>query len=182
MIKVHFVSLGFKPAAGQEQVIQPGPYTLLRFPYGTQENADPWDMHPRLQPGGTVATFTDPESGLIYPAASGIGCLELNVIWMDGDYTELKDVFVRDPLGTPDETAYDHRPRTPGEQCFTKTHWLLVQRGRPLGVQVAHDGATPAKVRMAQFKLAIFQPDKIHPVERPARKRATADRYGPDMV
>lgn len=175
-----FVSLGFKPAAGQEQVIPVGAYTLLRFPYGAQENADPWDMHSRVH-GGRVVTYADPESGLIRPSKAGIGCLELDVIWTDSDYVELRDVFVRDPLGLePDFTGYDHRARTAGENCFTKVHWLLVRPGIPLGVQVAHDGTVAAKVRMAQLKLTIFDADEP-PVERPNPERPAAVDPWPDM-
>lgn len=176
-MSTYFCSLGFKPAAGQEQVIPSGGYTLLRFPFGAQENADPWDMHSPIQNGRRV-TFADPESGLILPTVAGVGCLELNVIWMDADYVELRDVFVRDPLGTPDETGYDHRARTPGENCFTKTHWLVVRPGVPLGVQVAHDGTGDARVRMAQLKLTIF-----HDVaERPPvpHRHRDALRVSPD--
>lgn len=153
---VRFCSLGFKPDPGQEQVIPSGGYTLLRFPFGAQENSDPWDMHCRNQGSGMV-TYADPASGLIIPSAAGIGCLELNCIWMPGDYKEIRDVFVRDPLGTPDQTGYDHRAPTPGEQCVTKTHWLIVRPDKPLGVMVGHDATGPALVRMAQFKLTIFE-------------------------
>lgn len=156
---VRYCSLGFKPLAGQEQSIPAtGAYTTLQFPYGAQENDDPWDMHSPNQ-GSSFVAYPDPKAGLIYPAVAGLGCLELNIIWMDGNYTELRDVFVRDPFGTPDQTAYDHRARTPGENCFTKQHWLLVHPSTPLCVQVAHDGTTAAKVRMAQLKLTIFDVD-----------------------
>lgn len=178
---VYFTSLGFKPEAGQEQVIPSGPYTTLRFPYGAQENSDPWDMHPRVQPGGRVATYADADSGLIWPVVGGIGQLELNIIWMDADYTELRDVFVRDPLGAaPDPTAYDHRSRTPGENCFTKTHGLIVKRGVPLAVQVAHDGTGPARVRMAQFKLTVFADVAGRPQD-PVKLRPGAIDPWPDM-
>jgi hypothetical protein len=179
-VSVRLCSLGFKPVSGQEQVIPPGAYTLLRFPYGTQENADPWDMHSRVH-AGRVVTYADPESGLIIPSRAGVGCLELDVIWTDTDYTELRDVFVRDPLGTtPDPTGYDHRARTPGENCFTKTHWLVVRPGIPLGVEVAHDGTVAAKVRMAQFKLTIFGAEDPPP-ERPNAERPGATDPWPDM-
>lgn len=177
---VRFCSLGFKPAAGQEQVIPADGYNLLRFPYGAQENADPWDMHSRVH-GGRVVTYADPESGLIVPQRAGVGCLELDVIWTDTDYAELRDVFVRDPLGpTPDPTGYDHRARTAGENCFTKQHWLIVRPGVPLGVQVAHDGTVPARVRMAQFKLTIFGVEDP-PAERPNPERPGSTDPWPDM-
>lgn len=181
-MSVQFCSLGFKPAAETDwQTIPPGPgYTLLRFPYGAQENEDAWDMHSRAH-GKKLVTYADPESGLIVPASVGLGVLELNIIWADGDYTELHDTFVRDPLGQkPDPTAYNHRPRTAGENCFVGLHYLLVRPSTPLGVQVAHNSPTPARVRMAQFKLAI------HTIARPETPKTKllpgADRYGPDMA
>lgn len=148
-MSVYFCSLGFKAADGQEQIIPPGPYSTIQF--GADENFDPWDMHK-----------PDSDGGLIWPAINGIGCLEANIIWVPGDYTELRDVFVRDPFGTPDETAYDHRPATKGEQAFTKTHWLVVRTDVPLALQVGHDATGDARVRMAQFKLTIF-PDVAVP-------------------
>ena len=178
---IYFASLGFKPATGAEQVIPTGSYTTLCFPHGTQENDDPWDMHPRQAPNGSLITYPAQESGLLYPTAAGLGCLELNIIWMDADYTELKDVFVRDPFGTPDQTAYDHRARTPGENCFTKQHWLLVHPDTPLCVQVGHNGTTTAKVRMAQLKLTIFT-ELAEPPADPTRKvPGRSDRW-PDMA
>lgn len=176
-------SLGFKPPAGQEQVIPSGGgYTLLRFPYtAAQENTDPWDMHSTRQPDGRIVTYADPEAGLVRPTVPGWGCLELNVIWLDGEYTELHDVFVRDPLGTPDQTAYDHRSRTAGENCFTKTHWLSVRPSAPLGVWVSHNGPADARVRMAQLKLTIFTDVAVPPpVRQPARPGAV-DPW-PDMA
>lgn len=171
---LYVCSLGFKPATGQEQVIPSGGYTLLRFPYGAQENIDPWDMHPSNAP------YPAPESGLIHPAVAGWGTLELNIIWLDGNYTELRDVFVRDPLGIPDQTAYAHRPRTAGEQCFDKVHGLNVRPGTPLGVMVAHDGAGSAKVRMIQFKLTINDDIALPPADRLKLRPGASDPW-PDM-
>ena len=180
-MSLYVCSLGFKPPAGQEQVIPPGGgYTLLRLPFGTQENADPWDMHSRARDGRAIA-YADPDSGLIHPAVAGWGTLELNIIWLDGDYTELRDVFVRDPLGAaPDPTAYAHRARTPGENCFDKVHGLLVRPGVPLGVQVAHDGPSAAKVRMIQFKLAIQDDVALPAVDRAKLRPGAVDPW-PDM-
>lgn len=178
-MSLYVCSLGFKPPAGQEQVLPSGGYHLLRLPFGAQENIDPWDMHSRTQ-GGKVITFADPESGLIYPAVAGWGTLELNIIWMDGDYTELRDVFVRDPLGTPDQTAYAHRARTAGEQCFDKVHMLSVRPGVPLGVMAGHDGATAARVRMIQFKLEINDDVALPPADRDRLRPGAVDPW-PDM-
>lgn len=177
----HFCSLGFKPATASDHQPLPGggAYTLLRFPYGAQENDDPWDMHPRALAGRTF-THADPESGLIYPAVAGIGLVELDIILTAGDYRDVHAAFVRDPLGrNPDQTAYNHWARSAGENCFTATHLLKVRPGVPLGIQVAHDGAS-GSIRMAQFKLAIFQP-ALPGTER-NRPLPGADKYGPDMA
>lgn len=179
-MSVYLCSLGFKPETGQEQTIPAGGYTVLRFPYGAQENTDPLDMHPRVQPDGRTVTYADPESGLVWPAVGGVGCLELDVIWLDGAYQELRDVFIRDPFGTPDPTAYDHRARTAGENCFTKTHWLAVRRGQPLAAAVAHDAAGPVRVRMAQFKLTIFDDVAGLTRDREKVRPGAADEW-PDM-
>lgn len=164
----YFCSLGFKPEAGQEQVIPTGAYRTLRFGYDGHENDDPWGMHDPRQPDGAfVRDWTaDERSGLIWPAADGLGILEMNIIWLAGDYQEVRDVFVRNLIGdTPDWTAYDHRPPSKGENPFTKTHMLKVYRGVPLALQVAHDAPGDARVRMAQFKLTIL-PLAVPPVSR----------------
>jgi len=126
------------------QPIKAGGYQILTF---TDESTDSFKMH-----SGT--------SGLIYPSKDGVGCLELNIMWKGGDYTEVRDVFVRDPFGITDDpknyTGYDHRAVSPGMQCFTKQHWLNVKVGTPLAVYVAHDSNVTETVTHAQFKLVIL--------------------------
>ena len=86
--------------------------------------------------------------------------LTANVHWEPGDYSELRDRFVRDPLGVaPDSTATDHRPPSPGMQCFTKQHQMFVHPGVPLAFLVSHNDSVARKITHAQFKLAI------HPTE-----------------
>lgn len=124
--------------------IEPETYTLLSFP---DTSADFWGMASK-------------DRKLIVPEFAGVGCLELNVIWEAARYTELRDVFTRNPFGkgegADDRTGYDHRVPSPGVQCFTKTHWLQVHPKTPLGVYVWHDGLHPVEVTHAQFKLTIF--------------------------
>ena len=100
----------------------------------------------------------DDRAGLIWPAVSGWGVLTANVHWESGNYSELRDRFVRDPLGLStgyDSTATDHRPPSPGMQCFTKQHQMFVHPDVPLSFLVAHNASSPRKITHAQFKLAI---------------------------
>lgn len=147
------------------QVIPPGPYTILRFPFGAAEPYDRWTMHQAAQPDGYTVTAwdTDPRSGLIWPARGGWGQLHAMIQWESGDYEELRDQFVRDPLrlgsDTPmDTTGTEHRPPSRGMQCWNKGHGMFVQPDTPLAVRVAHDASTPRAVVLAEFKLVI------HPV------------------
>jgi hypothetical protein len=79
--------------------------------------------------------------------------------WEDGAYSELRDQFVRDPLGFTDDpvdtTATDHRPPSPGMQCFTKSHGIFVSPGTPLALRVAHNDSQARDIVLAEFKLAI---------------------------
>ncbi|MFU0240467.1 hypothetical protein ACKI1J_32600 [Streptomyces scabiei] len=150
------------------QVIPPGPYTILRFPFGAAESYDRWTMHQAAQPDGYTVTEwdTDPRSGLIWPARGGWGELHAMIQWESGDYEELRDQFVRDPLGLRprttvdttepvDTTATEHRPPSRGMQCWNKGHGMFVQPDTPLAVRVAHDASTPRAVVLAEFKLVI---------------------------
>lgn len=121
-----------------------GKYVLLGFPDTSSD----------------VLGMASKDRHTIVPSRAGIGLLELNIVWEAGDYSELRDVFVRDPFKVtkdPDNrTAYDHRPPSPGVQCFTKQHTLLVHPDVPLGVYVSHNDVVPRRVTMAQFKLTIL--------------------------
>lgn len=147
------------------QVIPPGAYTILTFPFGTAESSDSWLMHQAVQPDAYAVTDweNDPRSGLIWPARSGWGELHAMIQWESGDYRELRDQFVRDPLrlgsSTPvDTTATEHRPPSIGMQCWNKGHGIFVSPDTPLAVRVSHDASTPLAVTLAEFKLVI------HPV------------------
>ncbi|MGW4493733.1 hypothetical protein [Streptomyces sp. NPDC004376] len=142
------------------QRIQPGTWSIVRFPY-TSESADDHDMHPARQPGGRTVTgwATDNRAGLIWPAEEGWGELHAMIQWEAGGYTELRDQFVRDPLGyTTDPantTATDHRPPSPGMQSFTKSHGIYVHPGTPLALRVWHNDKVPRLLTLAEFKLVI---------------------------
>ncbi|GAA2092985.1 hypothetical protein GCM10009801_59840 [Streptomyces albiaxialis] len=137
-----------------------GGYHILRFPFGAGESYDGHGMHQMVQPDGyeIVDWDSDDRSGLIWPAADGWGELTANIHWEDGNYSELRDRFVRDPLGLstgPDSTATDHRPPSPGMQCFTKTHGIFVHPGTPLALLVGHTDSRSRRIVHAQFKLAV---------------------------
>lgn len=145
----------------EPQAIPPGGYHVVRSPFGADESYDAWGMHQAVQPDGARVPDwrTDDRSGLIWPAVAGWATLTVNIHWEAGDYTELRDQFVRDPLGYGDDpvntTATDHRPPSPGMQCFTKHHQLFTNPGVPLAVRVGHNASTPRRVVHAQFKVAI---------------------------
>lgn len=151
----------------EHQEIPPGGYHILRFPFGGFESWDNWQMHPAEQPDGHVVSSwaDDPRSGLIWPRhpstwGKALGTLEANIHWASGDYTELRDRFVRDPLAlaqAPDSTATDHRPPSPGMQCFTKFHQIMAWPTVPLGLLVGHTSNQPETVVHAQFKLSLVE-------------------------
>ncbi|AJE84501.1 hypothetical protein SLNWT_4125 [Streptomyces albus] len=138
-----------------------GKYHLVRFPFGTAESSDEHGMHQVAQPDGhTVKDWTrEDRAGLIWPARSGWGELYAMVQWESGNYSELRDQFVRDPLGLTDAgvdtTATDHRVPSPGRNYFTKTHGIFVKAGTPLGLRVAQRSGRSQKLLLAEFKLVI---------------------------
>lgn len=135
-----------------------GQYHIVRFPFGAPESYDEHFMHQSVQPDGTQVTDWDGDdrSGLIWPAAKGWGSLTAMLQWEAGDYTEVRDRFVRDPLGpAPDATATVDHPPTPGGQFLHKCHELFVAPGVPLGLLVRHNASSAKRITLAEFKLAI---------------------------
>lgn len=151
---VHVCSLSASP----DQVIPPLTDTLLKFPFD-EDQLDDHGMHDPFQPDGVTAANGDDRSGLIWPYCDGWGHLTAEFQWEAGAYNELRDHFIRDPLGlTSDprnDTARDDRYPTGGYQWFTKHHEIGVKRGVPLGVMVRHNDKVPRKILYAQFKLCI---------------------------
>ncbi|GAB2327902.1 hypothetical protein AB0N20_22520 [Streptomyces griseoincarnatus] len=147
------------------QVVPAGEYTIVRFPFGAAESYDRWRMHQVQQPDGyTISSWdTDDRSGLIWPARDGWGELHAMVQWESGDYQELRDQYVRDPLslGSPtpvDTTATEHRPPSIGMQCWVKgSHGIFVHPDTPLALRVRHDASGPVAVVLAEFKLVIHE-------------------------
>ncbi|MDX2749663.1 hypothetical protein PV413_03645 [Streptomyces scabiei] len=144
----------------EPQLIPPGGYHVVRFPYAG-ESYDAHDMHAVEQPDGYVVGnwSTDDRSGLIWPSDEGWGSLTAVIQWEAGGYSELRDQYIRDPLGLTDDprntTGTDHRPPSPGMQCWTKHHECFVHPGQPLALRVSHNDTGPRRLLLAQFKLAI---------------------------
>lgn len=137
-----------------------GGYHVVRFPFGSGEPSDAHNMHQSVQPDGvTVSNWaTSDRSGLIWPSVAGWGHLYALIQWEDGSYSELRDRYVRDPLNLStgyDSTATDHRPPSPGMQCFTKSHGLFTVVGTPLALLVAQNDSVARDIVLAEFKLAI---------------------------
>ncbi|NJQ02684.1 hypothetical protein [Streptomyces zingiberis] len=142
----------------RQSVPADGNYHLVRFPYGDRESYDAHGMHNARQPDGKTSAYPDTRSGLIWPAVSGWGSLTAMIHWEAGDYTEVRDQFVRDPLGLAggaDSTATEDHARTPGGQYRAKHHEMFVHPGTPVALRVRHNGSRAASLVHAQFKLAI---------------------------
>lgn len=154
---VHVCSL----ITAEPQTIPPGGYHTVRFPPSGGKSYDAHGMHQTTQPDGYQITDwqEDDRSALIWPAADGWGSLTAVIQWESGGYTELRDQFVRDPLGLTGDpvntTATEHRPPSPGMQCWHKSHEIFVHPGVPLAVRVSHNDAVPRRLVFAEFKLAI---------------------------
>jgi hypothetical protein len=144
------------------QTVPSGGYHVLRFPFGGGESYDAHGMHQLEQPDGYIispdAWRLDDRSGLIWPTVEGWAHLYALIYWEDGDYTELRDQYVRDPLGLStgtDTTCTDHRPPSLGMQCFSKSHGVFVHPGTPVALRVSHNDGVPRKVTLAEFKMVI---------------------------
>lgn len=138
-----------------------GGYHIVRFPYGTAESSDEHGMHQSAQPDGYQITdwAKDDRSGLVWPTLDGWASLNAMVFWDSGNYTEIRDRFVRDPLGLagePDSTCTEDHPTTPGGQYRAK-HWeLFAHPGTPLALLVRHNASAPVNITLAELKLSIF--------------------------
>lgn len=156
-MSVHVCSL----ITDEPQTIPAGSdYHIVNFPFGGGESYDEHGMHQMLQPDGYEITDwrADERSGLIWPSVDGWGVLTANLHWGAAAYSELRDRFVRDPLNLatgPDSTATDHRPPSPGMQCFTKQHQMFVHPGTPIALLAGHNGSSGRRLVFAEFKLAI---------------------------
>ncbi|MFD4832065.1 hypothetical protein ACFWPV_19745 [Streptomyces uncialis] len=138
-------------------------YRIIRFPYGTHESSDRFNMHQAEQLDGppVLDYATDDRSGLIRPSRAGWGQLYAMIQWESASgtngYTELRDQFVRNPLGVVDTTATEHRAPTPGIQCYVKGHGIMVYPDVPLALRVMHNDNAPRRVTLAEFKLVIHE-------------------------
>jgi hypothetical protein len=157
---VQVVSL-ILPMANPQPIAADGQYHTVRFPYDV-ESYDANGMHEAVQPDGyqVIDWRTDDRSGLIWPSKDGWGTLTAVIQWQAGDYTELRDQFVRDPIGVTsnpnDTTATEHRPPTPGIQAFHKSHEIFVHPNTPLSLRVGHNASSTRTIIFAEFKLAIY--------------------------
>lgn len=145
---------------GSKQTIPVGSdYTILRFPF-TGESTDPHGLHNPLQPdNGSTVTFSNQRAGLIWPAHTAWATLNGLIYWADGDYTETRDRFVRDPLDLTtgyDSTCTEDKGSTPGGQFTAKSWNIWVHPLTPIGLLVRHNSPEPTKVDFAEFKLSYW--------------------------
>jgi hypothetical protein len=141
---------------GGPQSVPADSYYVVRFPYGTAESYDTENMHAQTRSGRTHSFPGDSASGLIWPAHQAWGRLYAMIQWdtAAGDAaSEFRDQFVRDPLGSADTTCTEHRPPSPGMQCFAKAWGIFVAPDVPLGLRVAHNADRKLDLVLAEFKL-----------------------------
>lgn len=154
---VYYCSLGCTP----DQVIPPNVYTLVRFPYDSvEEFGDIHGMHEPTHPDEYSVTdwSTDDRSALVWPAVRGLGILHVTTHWESGNYNEIRDQFIRDPLNLnkgPDTTGTQHYAPSPGMQFFTKSWQLVVEPETPIGYMVYHNATTARKLVYVNLKLSI---------------------------
>ena len=131
-------------------------YYLVRFPFGT-ESHDPEGMHEQVQPDGETAAYPDPRCGLIWPRHEAWAHLHALIYWQPGAYSEVRDRFVRDPLGLStgyDSTCTEDREPSGGGQYLAKSWAMFVHPGTPIGLMVKHNSSSPVKLDLAEFKLS----------------------------
>lgn len=150
------VSCSLKFAPDQIQMIAPGDYQIVRFPFD-QESSDVYDLHPQVQPDtGQSVTLSSQRAGLIWPAHSRWARLWGLLYWADGPYTEVRDRFVRDPLGLSsgyDSTCTEDHAETPGGQYIAKSWEIKTYPGTPVALMVRHNASTPVRLDFAEFKM-----------------------------
>lgn len=157
----HFCSLFYDAARDPDQYVPAGKWTLLRFPFGG-ESTDREGMH-RATIDGITYTYTDPESGLIWPAHDSTPEEQIVGHWygtchlVDGGYSEVRGQFVRDPLGPkPDSTGTVHEAPSPGMQCSAYGIPFEINSKTPVGFKVFFGGTGTRKVEHAKFKLVYY--------------------------
>lgn len=151
------VACSLKFSEGQDQMIQPGDYQIIRFPFHPIESSDVFDLHPVVQPDtGQPVTVASQRAGLIWPAHERWARLWGLTYWADGPYTEVRSRFVRDPLNLStgyDSTATEDFLKTPGGQYRIKGWEAKVSPGTPWALMVKHNADEPVRLDFAEFKM-----------------------------
>lgn len=162
-MRTHFCSLYYHHDRDADQVVPPGDYHLVRFPYGRGESTDRENMHALVDPAGRQHPYpSDGMSGLILPQHDStkdvpvVGDFWACVHWEPGDYTELRGQFSRDPYGANDSTGHRHDSPSPGVQCLTYSVPIVINSRTPVGFMVAHNASQPRRILHAKFKLRYF--------------------------
>lgn len=139
------------------QTIPKNTWTVVKFPYDSEESYDPGDMHPLVQGGIEEPYPNSSRSGLVYPAHDGpFARLDWMVQWENDYASEYKDQLCRDPFGIADTTATSHRTPSPGMQCFVGSWDIFVHPDVPLSLRVAHNHTSSLRIVLAEFKISYW--------------------------
>lgn len=151
------VSCSLKFDTDQDQWIQPGDYQIVRFPFGSVESSDVYDLHPVIQPDTQASTsLSSQRAGLIWPKHERWATLWGLMYWADGPYTEVRSRFVRDPLNLSsgyDSTCTEDDQSNPGGQYRAKSWAAKVYPGTPWALMVRHNASSAVKLDFAEFKM-----------------------------
>lgn len=154
------VACSLKFDTDQDQMIAPGDYQIVRFPFHPIESSDVYDLHPVIQPDtGQSVTLSSPRSGLIWPSHARWATLWGLLYWADGPYTEVRSRFTRDPLNLSsgyDSTATEDHNDTPGGQYRTKAWAAKVYPDTPWALMVRHNADVAVKLDFAEFKMIYY--------------------------
>lgn len=141
------------------QSIPPNAYTAIRFPFDA-ESSDSFNLHSKEQPDtGSTVTVVDERASLIWPKHTAWATLNGLVYLEEGDYTEFRTRFVRDPFnltsGFDSTCTEDHAP-SPGGQYVAKNWNMFVKPLTPVALMVKHNAPKAVAVSLAEFKVSYW--------------------------
>lgn len=161
-VSIYYARIGYTSTPETRQIIPAGGNHPLKFP--RDEQRDPWGMHPKRLPDGTVIGefLADANSALFYPARTGLAVIQTDVDWQAGQYSRRNGL------------AGDNQPYEPtfqsDQDSTTWTTMIRVDEGEPFAILVGHTANTPQNIAAARIRIAIHD-DVAEPTEQRLRIR-----------
>lgn len=175
-MSLHYATIGYtaEPNPGVTLKVPVGGNHALRLP--RTEEIDPWDMHPRILPDGTIIGPwpTDQKTAYIIPAVSGLAHISVDATW-EGTWN---DGTIRRAYVVGDNFPYELGFETDGPEMAWTT-MTFVRAGDPFVIMLGHTAATPQTLLSARVNLAIND-DVAEPPVRRARLPRVGTALPPD--